>query len=53
MTLSFALCVAVLLLGLVLYYLTTGKPQELGRIMFAVGLLVTLLRFSGTLTLHG
>ncbi len=45
MNVSFALSVAVLLVGLALYLLPTStKPQEIG---FAAGLLVTLLRFAG------
>lgn len=53
MNLSFALSVAVLVAGLVVYLLSSQpKPQEVGRIMFAMGLLATLLRFAATAALH-
>lgn len=41
------IAVLVMLLGLVLYAVAMGKWAELGRIMFEVGLLVTLLSLSG------
>lgn len=40
--------VIVVIVGLALYGLTEGKPSEAGRIMFAFGLLVTLLTVAGT-----
>ena len=42
------LCVFVCLVGLLLYFLageTKPKVTEVGRLMFACGLLVTLLQF--------
>lgn len=48
----FYLCVAVFVVGLILYFFTNGKPQNVGLIMFGTGLLATLLKFSGTATLH-
>ena len=45
---SFAISVAVFIVGLCLYFLVTNpKVQEVGKIMFAVGLLVALLKFAG------
>lgn len=53
MNLSFGLSVAVMLAGLVMYWMSSGsKPQEVGRIMFAMGLLATLLKFAGQASLH-
>jgi hypothetical protein len=40
---------AVALAGALLYGLTIGKASELGRLMFAVGLLAFLLRSSAHL----
>jgi Na+/phosphate symporter len=53
MNISFGLSVAVTLIGLAMYMLTANaKMQETGRIMFAMGLLATLLKFSGQAALH-
>jgi len=53
MNVSFGLSIAVTLVGLALYLLTSGtKVQEAGRIMFAMGLLATLLKFAGQASLH-
>lgn len=53
MNLSFGLSIAVMVAGLVLYLVSAApKPQEVGRIMFAMGLLATLLRFAGQASLH-
>ena len=53
MNISFGLSMAVTLVGLALYLLSgAGKRQDLGRIMFAAGLLATLLKFAGTAALH-
>ncbi len=53
MNISFAISVAVMLVGAVLYVLPAdGKLTEIGRIMFAFGLLVTLLRFVGDASLR-
>ncbi len=44
MSLSLALSVAVMIVGLALYLLAAPpKPQEIGRLMFACGLLAALL----------
>ncbi len=48
-----ALSLLVLIVGLVLYVVASHpKPSELGRIMFAMGLLVALLRFVGFVSLR-
>lgn len=47
MDISFAISIVVMLVGLVLYWITAGKPQRIGEIMFAFGLLATLLKFAG------
>lgn len=52
MTISFGLSIFVMLGGLALWFLTTGRASEVGRICFAVGLLVSLLRFAGEAALH-
>ena len=53
MNLSFGLPMAVMLVGGLLYlFASPPKWQEYGRIMFAAGLLVTLLKFSGQASLH-
>lgn len=52
MDISLALSVVSLVAGLVLYLISTGKVQDVGRIMFAAGLLATLLRFGGHVALH-
>ncbi len=45
MNLSLAISVAVMIVGLVLYLVATPpRPNEIGRLMFVTGLLVTLLR---------
>lgn len=50
---TIALSIAVMLVGLAVYLLTsTPKPMELGRLMFFAGLLVALLRFAGAATVH-
>lgn len=41
------LSLAVCIIGLVVYALAGPKPAELGRIAFAVGLLVFLFTFAG------
>lgn len=52
MDLHLALSVVVLIVGLVLYRFAPGdKAQQVGRIMFAAGLLATLLEV-GHLPLH-
>ena len=52
MNLSFGLSIAVTLAGLILYWVGSTKPAEIGRIMFAMGLLATLLKFAGQASLH-
>jgi Na+/phosphate symporter len=53
MNLSFALSVAVCIAGVILYFVSAAsKPQEVGRIMFAMGLLATLLKFAGEASLR-
>jgi len=53
MNISVALSIAVMLAGLILYLVAAPpKPQEVGRLMFFAGLLVSLLRFAGVATLH-
>lgn len=53
MDISFALSIAVLIAGLVIYLVVKeGKAVEVGRLMFFAGLLVTLLRFGGHAALH-
>lgn len=53
MTLSLALSVAVLVVGGLLYLLAANpKVAEVGRLMFAVGLLAALLRFAGEASLR-
>jgi hypothetical protein len=53
MDISLGLSVAVMLVGLVLYLVSApAKPQEIGRLMFAFGLLAALLRFAGSASLH-
>ncbi len=56
MNLSFGISIAVMLVGFVLHMnVAPGahpKWSETGRIMFAVGLFITLLRFAGSASLH-
>jgi len=53
MTLSFAIAIAVMIAGLVMYLIASGaKIQRIGEIMFAFGLLATLLKFAGQASLH-
>ena len=52
MDISFAISIAVMIAGLILYLVAAGKPNELGRIMFAAGLLAALLKFAGRAALH-
>lgn len=58
-TISLMLCVAVMLVGLLLWWLSAHGQRvsafigEVGRVMFACGLLVTLLRYGGSVLLHG
>lgn len=52
MDISFAISVAVLIAGLILYLVASGKPSDIGRIMFAAGLLAALLRFAARAALH-
>lgn len=53
MTISIALSLIVALVGLVLYFLpmANAKLTEAGRLMFALGLLATLLHIAGRATL--
>lgn len=53
MNISVGISIAVCLIGLVLYLVAAApKPQEIGRIMFAMGLLATLMRFAGEASLR-
>ncbi len=53
MNISFGLALAALIIGLVLYYaVPNAKTQEVGRLMFATGLLATLLHAAGSASLH-
>lgn len=52
MDLYFGLSVVVMLVGLVLMPVATGKAQDVGRLMFHVGLTVSLLRVGGHAALH-
>jgi hypothetical protein len=47
MQITFAIPLAVMLVGLLMYGLTGGKPSDIGRVMFACGLLVTLFQVAG------
>lgn len=52
MDISLAISVAVMIAGLVLYFLAIPpKPQEVGRLLFFAGLFVALLKFAGTASL--
>lgn len=44
--------VIAMLIGCLMYSLTSGKLAELGRILFAFGLLVTLMQLSSGRLIH-
>ncbi|MGH8748809.1 MAG: hypothetical protein ACREU5_06855 [Burkholderiales bacterium] len=46
MTITILLPLAVALLGALLYGFAPGKAQELGRLMFAMGLLAAMIHLS-------
>lgn len=52
MVLFFTLSVVVMVVGLVLMLVATGKAQDIGRCMFHAGLVVTLLLGGGHAWLH-
>ena len=52
MSITLALPILAWILGLVLYFLANPKIQEIGRILFATGMLATLLLFAGSGGLH-
>ncbi len=50
---SLVVSVVVMIVGLVVYLMVPpDRPSNVGRIMFAMGLLVSLLHFNGVLTLR-
>lgn len=44
MTLIVVVPILVMIVGILLWALTVGKPSDAGKIMFAVGLLVTVFQ---------
>ena len=53
MDISFAISIAVMIAGLILYFIAAPpKPCEVGRLMFFAGLLAALLKFAGRAALH-
>jgi len=50
LTIAIALCVCVL--GAILFMITDKKPAQLGLYAFAVGLLVTLMSISGSVSIE-
>lgn len=53
MNISFAIPIAVMIVGLILYYfIASAKTQEVGRLMFFAGMFVAMLKFAGSASLH-
>lgn len=52
MDLTFAISIAVMIAGLVIYFVSSAKPMEIGKLMFFAGLLAALLKFAGRASLH-
>ncbi len=53
MNLSLAISLVIAIAGVVLYLVSAApKPQEIGRLMFACGLLAALIRFAGDASLR-
>jgi hypothetical protein len=47
MHITFAVPLVVSMAGLITYWYTNGKLSDIGRVMFACGLLVTLFQIAG------